>query len=359
MKGKIFFIFILILLFSFLIFFENVNAKILTIRVVPSGTSYAGVTPSNESGGYSWAPTNAPYWSKLFGSADFAGIFAVNTTPYFFFRFVEDNETILNCNDKPQYGNRFCKLSMNVDWDITAYFCQDYLCTLGTTQCSGSQIQTCITDINGCPKWSSPTNCPQSGQTCQGGECAGTSIPSCAHIGEDEYCCNSQTQDYVCPEDFEDENGNTITCSPPDYDCIEHVTPCQIGDIQITPQCGGDECDPGDSIKIDISYSGECPSTAYVQVDANNSDECILSQKDFTIRGMNVTCDSQSCSKQWTIPSIPQECLSETVYSWAVGLYDEQFPTSPPDQTWFDNHWVAGITSNNVPQDLGVLHSLL
>ena len=43
-------------------------------------------------------------------------------------------------------------------------------CILGTTQCSGTQIQTCDGYGNGCTQWSIATNCP-SGQTCVGGTC--------------------------------------------------------------------------------------------------------------------------------------------------------------------------------------------
>lgn len=52
-------------------------------------------------------------------------------------------------------------------------------CIDGATQCNAGKLQTCSKHPNGCTDWDPATDCP-SGQTCSGGQCSSSCVDQCA-----------------------------------------------------------------------------------------------------------------------------------------------------------------------------------
>ncbi|MGB9708115.1 MAG: hypothetical protein ACPLXC_02190 [Candidatus Pacearchaeota archaeon] len=121
---------------------------------------------------------------------------------------------------------------------------------------------------------------------------------------------------YACP--------SNMYCAEPNGQCVSTPPPCVINSITVTPQCGGNHCSKDESIKIDITYSGTCPATSYIQVDAmdKNAEHCFIRYQGGNIQGMETTCTSSPCTGTWIIPSIPAECKGKTMYAYAIGLYN-------------------------------------
>ncbi|MFC2143248.1 hypothetical protein ACFLQN_02510 [Candidatus Aenigmatarchaeota archaeon] len=113
---------------------------------------------------------------------------------------------------------------------------------------------------------------------------------------------------------------------------------CNINSVTVTPQCDG-KCGPGDRMFIEVQYSGpNCPSQVDVQVDFLNIENpemgdptCAITKSDTYgvgtngwIRGMDITCNTESCNGFWTFPDVPVNCIGETMYAEAAGLYNHQ-----------------------------------
>ena len=98
-------------------------------------------------------------------------------------------------------------------------------CTAGTSQCSGTQRQTCGNfDADGCNEWSAAADCPGAGEQCQGaGVCSIPCTDECAAMGVTR-CLGTQVQ----------------TCGNHDADsCREWSTAasCPAGEL-----CSGTAC---------------------------------------------------------------------------------------------------------------------
>ncbi len=108
------------------------------------------------------------------------------------------------------------------------------------------------------------------------------------------------------------------------------VEPCNFGPVSIASLCSGGysvNCEPGEKVRVTVTYSGKCPSNAYVQVDAfaDQSGTCDIIDQDRTLcetktnklTGINVQCTSSVCVGEWTIPStareFPNNCKGKTV----------------------------------------------
>ncbi|HVK67072.1 MAG TPA: hypothetical protein VM694_21450, partial [Polyangium sp.] len=64
-------------------------------------------------------------------------------------------------------------------------------CSVGQTQCSNTQLQTCALQANGCHDWSTPQGCPTF-QTCSGGQCVSSCTDQCS-AGETQ-CSGANVQ---------------------------------------------------------------------------------------------------------------------------------------------------------------------
>lgn len=100
------------------------------------------------------------------------------------------------------------------------------------------------------------------------------------------------------------------------------TVPCVLQSVSLTPQCNTSGCQSGDSIRVDASYSGSCPSVSYFQIDLHSADlSCYVYDQDRSIcpsdpsiiTGIQVQCTSSPCTAYWTIPSIPTNCQGETM----------------------------------------------
>ncbi len=113
------------------------------------------------------------------------------------------------------------------------------------------------------------------------------------------------------------------------------VTSCSLNSVKISPQCAGGssgDCEAGEKIKIDASYSGStCPSTSYIQVDAKSADgQCWIKDQGRTncptdanyMTGISTTCTSGTCTGYWTIPTISSGCTGQLVDAVASTIRD-------------------------------------
>jgi uncharacterized protein YegL len=113
---------------------------------------------------------------------------------------------------------------------------------------------------------------------------------------------------------------------------------CSI-EATITPDCAGGEsinCEPSEGVILTAVKRGNCPATAYVQVDANSTStnsRCWIAHNDANITGMDIPCNGPQCQVRWTIPDpIPLQCYGQTYAAIAVGLYSNPVP----------NGWITG-----------------
>ncbi|MEM2933278.1 MAG: hypothetical protein QW622_03690, partial [Candidatus Pacearchaeota archaeon] len=141
---------------------------------------------------------------------------------------------------------------------------------------------------------------------------------------------------YACPTGQYCTGQGVCTSTPPS---------CTINSVTVLPQCSGSnptKCEQGESISITVSYSGSCPSTSYLQVDAiDENNECIIERVGGDMQGMSFTCTSSPCTGIWQIPSIPNECKGKQMFAWSAGLYNN------PD--YQPNHYVTGKQANVPP----------
>ncbi|MEM4215288.1 MAG: hypothetical protein QW484_02925 [Candidatus Pacearchaeota archaeon] len=163
-------------------------------------------------------------------------------------------------------------------------------------------------------------NCTAQGKICYLDKCCYNISHSCTYNAE---CCSGYCFEGYCSGAFS----------------------CTINSVTISPQCSGGnptKCEQGENISITVSYSGSCPSTSYLQVDAiDENNECIIERVGGDMQGMSFTCTSSPCTGIWQIPSIPNECKGKQMFAWSAGLYNN------PD--YQPNHYVTGKQANVPP----------
>jgi len=122
------------------------------------------------------------------------------------------------------------------------------------------------------------------------------------------------------------------------------TVPCELHEVNITPECGSD-CGPGERIRVNATYSGDCPDYAhlddpvYIQVNANSTD-CYICDQDrdeceddiCNMTGITVSCSESPCSVRWTIPTVPAECQGETLNATYASLSSD-FPCKTGSET--------------------------
>lgn len=97
-------------------------------------------------------------------------------------------------------------------------------CTAGAMQCAGAQVQVCVTnaDADACTEWSTATNCPN-GQSCSGGSCQLTCTDECTAGGTQ--CSGQNLQTCVTNADADSctEWGPAAACSTAGHVCNNGV----------------------------------------------------------------------------------------------------------------------------------------
>jgi hypothetical protein len=111
-----------------------------------------------------------------------------------------------------------------------------------------------------------------------------------------------------------DNAGNQRTSDTYEINVVTTTTtvPCDLQKVNITPRCSSSECGAGEKIEVNAVYSGNCPDTSYIQVNANGTD-CFICCDHCNMTGITVSCSDSSCYKNWTIPTIPAECQGKNV----------------------------------------------
>ncbi|MFH1591157.1 MAG: carboxypeptidase-like regulatory domain-containing protein [archaeon] len=176
--------------------------------------------------------------------------------------------------------------------DSVTELCVAQECAAGTTLCGDG---VCRANCGG-----DPSACDKSG-TCDQGE--GCTCSDCD--GEQDTCSIG----LVC------ESG---LCQVP-------VIPCIIHSVSITASCGADGCEEGETINIDADYSGICPATAYIQVDASGVG-CDIQFTGGDMNGIYTACDAPHSCGSFTLSPVHPNCLGSSVSASAAALWRNGYP---------------------------------
>ncbi len=119
--------------------------------------------------------------------------------------------------------------------------------------------------------------------------------------------------------------------------------PCTLSSVSITPNCAGgssSSCEPSETISMSASYTGDCDTVSYFQIDAGscpdaNGDNicdndaakkvCAIQYSGGDMSGISsnaVMPSPGSFTGTWSIPAIHADCYGKTVNAYAAGLYD-------------------------------------
>ncbi len=132
-------------------------------------------------------------------------------------------------------------------------------------------------------------------------------------------------------------NGGSLTNVNIKLDTLFPAAACNITSASITPYCGVAGCNASDKIQVNVSYDN-CPSTSYVQINANSSGNlCRLqfaSAGGGSMQGINVSCASSPCVTNWTIPSYGHgwpnnwsACYGRNVSAYSAAIYNDSAET--------------------------------
>ncbi len=106
-----------------------------------------------------------------------------------------------------------------------------------------------------------------------------------------------------------------------EYGCEDgacNAPPCEITKATATPlDCIGGECNVGDNINLYAEFPESC-FVNYLEIAMSDDDKCNFN--------MSVgACDEEesSCSGEWMIPTVPEECRGKTVTAKSARVYDK------------------------------------
>ncbi|NOZ80169.1 MAG: hypothetical protein GXP63_00730 [DPANN group archaeon] len=235
-----------------------------------------------------------------------------------------------------------CGASTGCDWCPT---CEGGLYSTGTTFCvlqgtcnqqctSGECGQTCLTENDftatggvcnaGCDASSEAASCTYQQTT----SCA-TGTDSCFddgyNNGMDGACYYGESCSaggYVNATIDYNQNCAQSVCTASGWD---NTPCCYLDSVSISPNCGPDGCRKGDTVSINAVYHGNCPATAYVQVDAASA-KCAITHNNNEMSGIYGTCSAPGNCQAWTVPDISSDCLGETADATYAGLYKDGYP---------------------------------
>jgi hypothetical protein len=109
------------------------------------------------------------------------------------------------------------------------------------------------------------------------------------------------------------------------------TVPCYLHSVNVSPECSDGSsayCETTEKIRVNATYSGDCPDPAYIQVNANGTG-CYICDQDrdvcadnlCNITGITVACDSSPCSIGWTIHDVPSECQGKFINTTKASLH--------------------------------------
>lgn len=190
---------------------------------------------------------------------------------------------------------------------------QPSTCSVGQVRCSGNLIEYCF---NG--NWrSSGTNCPYG---CSNGQCnsssTSTTTASTTTTAASTSTSTSTTSSTTTSTTTKSTTSSTTTTTP---------VPCTLISVSITPNCPNGNCIAGNIITMQGTYTGNCQSANFFQIDAISSDGfCKLQYVNGNIQGIysTPTISGGSISGTYTVSSIPSACQGKTVSASAAGLYN-------------------------------------
>ena len=119
--------------------------------------------------------------------------------------------------------------------------CTNECASNGLTQCSGTQIQRCGNfDADSCLEWDTPSACPTAGETCSGGVCAAGCTSECSSVGATQ-CSGQQVQ--TCGNFDADaclEWGTAVNCPNGGEVCSNGA--CSVPCTNECPTAGATQC---------------------------------------------------------------------------------------------------------------------
>jgi hypothetical protein len=118
--------------------------------------------------------------------------------------------------------------------------------------------------------------------------------------------------------------------------------PCDLTSVSLSPNCGGDGCSEGESISVSAAYSGgDCPNPAYLVVNADDGDDCLIQYSGGDMVGIHTTCTSGGCVS-WSIPSIASDCSGEIISPQTGLLYRDSYTGELVNDTTDDGDTSSG-----------------
>ena len=110
----------------------------------------------------------------------------------------------------------------------------------------------------------------------------------------------------------------------------------EINSVSITPSCSSEGCKQGEKIKISASLSNiDFRQKVHLQIDAKSDDgTCDIQYAGGDIRGIFTECTSNSCSGEWTIPSVPEKCEGKTLKPHAAAIHYNGPPGTGTGVVW-------------------------
>ncbi|MFP4045723.1 MAG: hypothetical protein ACLFS3_01550, partial [Candidatus Aenigmatarchaeota archaeon] len=256
-----------------------------------------------------------------------------------------------DCDGDTRYYDSSCQSDCTCS-DYTTYDCTDDNTDCSYDSCDDDNTRTGTKDTYTCDSgdcvYDSTVSCSSdcSGdQCCDGGSCVSEGTCSGAEICSDSqwisHCgdgvCNCGEDVDSCPEDC-GECGDGICDSTEDWFSCPGDCNCSLDSASITPNCGGEPCNVGDTVNITGDLSGTaCPSIGHFQIDAENGTCNIAYEGD--IEGIyNNTApldqdDSNSVQGTWEIKSISSECAGKIFEPEEAVIY----PDNSPSDGWIDD----------------------
>ncbi len=136
--------------------------------------------------------------------------------------------------------------------------------------------------------------------------------------------CNCDCDGYDVVESVENGNcddGVDNDCNGAIDDCYE----CDLLTAVITADCGDNGCEEGEMVSMSGTYSGECLDADFFQIDALSGDStCDVQYMDGDMSGVwadTIAIDNGEIFGSWTVGSITDDCVGQTVIATAAALY--------------------------------------
>jgi hypothetical protein len=162
---------------------------------------------------------------------------------------------------------------------------------------------------------------------------------SCGYTTAD---CSALGEDYVCLATISsDTNAHVADCDgtndfPIKVCCNFGYPPCVLTSAVITPNCATlgspTTCEPGETISMSASYTGDCSDVTFLQIDAAGGCSVQYMVPPGHVSGLSqlnpagAGSGSGTITGTWAIPAIPLTCSGKTVTASAAAFYNTSSP---------------------------------